>query len=458
MCWPTDYTREKKRTCYRKGKNTPRLLQFWGWTYRCQKILWWAVVLDRALGRGSDWHRQIVGGIEVIFISQDLSREFHFSTGIPLGRNLQLEAFCTHVRGETGLFFEGTKNICCKQKNKRTRSKKKGPISKRIDVEVAAIENWQTTTKQTTNHKPKKLYPKQNYNYKNCSSRKQNYRPKSSSTGVQYVSLQKYRRSLLVDPLDITAALHRRFPVQGHILSTGGAALTKVKLLADPLTHVPASPYAALAGATREFNELITPATRANVNLRVVTTPTTLRPPPPVTTPVSSSSTSTLEARKLINPTWAPTPRPEETGTTTDLPPVIPALLDDAKPAPVTPLPELWNTRRLLDTIAAMLLLVGFYFFCWFLSSLYVHSRYEGAEKKKKKSKQTTSEKNTHKKKKKKKRKMKMRVRTESERERRGCSLSTQRLQNNTKPQKNTHKNTKKKSREKGLGFRVLCL
>jgi len=252
------------------------------------------------------------------------------------------------------------------------------------------------------------------------------------------------------------------FPVQGHILSTSGAALTKVKLLADrrpPLTHVPASPYAALAGATREFNELITPATRAKANLRVVTTPTTLPPPPPpVTTPVSSSSTSALEARKLINPTWAPTPRPEETGTTTDLPPVIPALLDDAKPAPVTPLPELWNTRRLLDTIAAMLLLVGFYFFCWFLSSLYVHSRYEGAEKKKKKSKQTTSEKNTHKKKKKKKRKMKMRVRTESERERRGCSLSTQRLQNNTKPQKNTHKNTKKKSREKGLGFRVLCL
>jgi hypothetical protein len=35
--------------------------------------------------------------------------------------------------------------------------------------------------------------------------------------------------NLPVDPLDITAAPHQRFPVQGHILSTSGDAL-----IADP--------------------------------------------------------------------------------------------------------------------------------------------------------------------------------------------------------------------------------
>jgi hypothetical protein len=93
------------------------------------------------------------------------------------------------------------------------------------------------TNNDKANNQPK-LYPKQNYNYKHCSLRKQNYRLKSSSTGVQYVTLQKYRRSFSVDPLDITAAFHRRFPEQGHILNTGGAALTKVKLLADRRPHL----------------------------------------------------------------------------------------------------------------------------------------------------------------------------------------------------------------------------
>ncbi len=64
----------------------------------------------------------------------------------------------------------------------------------------------------------------------------------------------------------------------------------------------------------------------------------------------------------------------------------------------------------------------------------------QGKKRKRKKGKHTPSEKNTHKKKKKKR--VRRERERERERERRGCSLRTQRLQNNRKPQKNTHQNT----------------
>jgi hypothetical protein len=43
---------------------------------------------------------------------------------------------------------------------------------------------------------------------------------------MEAVHFFKFRASLPVDPLDMTAAPHPRFPVQGHILSTGGDAVS----------------------------------------------------------------------------------------------------------------------------------------------------------------------------------------------------------------------------------------
>jgi hypothetical protein len=42
---------------------------------------------------------------------------------------------------------------------------------------------------------------------------------------MEAVHFFKFRASLPVDPLDMTAAPHPGFLVQGHILSTGGDAL-----------------------------------------------------------------------------------------------------------------------------------------------------------------------------------------------------------------------------------------
>jgi hypothetical protein len=259
------------------------------------------------------------------------------------------------------LFFEGTKNICCKQTNKRTPLKKKKWTHKQAHW-CRSSRNRESTNNDKANNQPK--------------TKKNSTQNKTTITNIAlYVNKTTALRAApqafnmwpckniggvfqWIHWIYYCCTSSKIFSAGPHIehwwsFSNKSQAAGRQKTLL-PLTHIPASPYAALAGATREFNELITPATRANANLRVVTTP-------PVTTPVSSSSTSTLEARKLINPTRAPTPRAEETGITTDLPPVIPALLDDTKPAPVTPLPpELWNTRRLLDTIAAMLC-----WFCW---------------------------------------------------------------------------------------------
>jgi hypothetical protein len=49
-----------------------------------------------------------------------------------------------------------------------------------------------------------------------------------SSRALEDVHFSRAHSSLLVSPLDMTSATHPKFPVQGHIVSTGGAALRPV--------------------------------------------------------------------------------------------------------------------------------------------------------------------------------------------------------------------------------------